>query len=139
MYGLLSGDANAIKPYKRMLSSMTPTVVTKDGEVFMVIDTPWRPTIITTVLQCIINVSDHGMTIQEAVAAPRFHHQWYLDVIRYEESAFDDATFEQLEILGYAFEKSSIGDAQGILYNAERDVFIGGADPRSFSSVTSGF
>ncbi len=138
MYGLLGGDANAIEPHKRMLSSMTPTIVTKDGEVFMVIGTPGGPTIITTVLQCIINVIDHGMTIQEAVAAPRFHHQWYPDVIRYEESAFDDATFEQLKTLGHTFEKSSIGDAQGILYHAERGVFTGGADPRSFSSAASG-
>ncbi len=139
MYGLLGGDANAIEPHKRMLSSMSPTIVTKDGSVFMVIGTPGGPTIITTVLQCILNVIDHGMTIQAAVSAPRFHHQWYPDVIQFEDGAFTEYDRALLEEKGHSFGKRTIGDAQGILYHDEKGFFTGGADPRSFSSYASGF
>ena len=138
MYGLLGSDANAIQPNKRMLSSMTPTIITKDGKTFMIIGTPGGSTIITTVLQCIMNVIDHGMTIQEAVAAPRFHHQWYPDNIRHEETAFSDETIAKLKELGHTFSKRSIGDAHGIIIDPKTGLYIGGADPRSKSSAAIG-
>ena len=83
LYGLVGGKANAIQPQKRMLSSMTPSILEKDGKLFMVVGTPGGSTIITSVFQAILNVVDFGMTIQEAVAVPRFHHQWLPDQIDY--------------------------------------------------------
>ncbi|MCH8523139.1 MAG: gamma-glutamyltransferase, partial [Balneolales bacterium] len=83
-FGLLGGEANAIEPGKRMLSSMTPTIVTRDGELYMVLGTPGGSTIMTTVLQVFLNVVEFGMNIQQAVAAPRFHHQWMPDLLYYE-------------------------------------------------------
>src|SRR3546814_11908567 len=76
MFGLTGGEANAIEPGKRMLSSMTPTILEKDGQLFMVAGTPGGSTIMTSVFQTILNVVDFGMDMQEAVSAPRFHHQW---------------------------------------------------------------
>jgi len=130
--GLVYGDANSIAPGKQMISSMTPTIVTKDGRNFMVIGTPGGPTIITTVLQCIMNVIDHGMGIQEAVSAPRFHHQWLPDVIRCEEErgVFSEETKARLKELGHEFKASIIGDAQGIIIDPETGMLTGGADPR---------
>jgi len=129
--GLVYGNANAIEPNKRMLSSMTPTIVTKDGRNFMVIGTPGGPTIITTVLQCIMNVIDHGMTIQEAVGAKRFHHQWLPDKIEYERGAFSEETIAQLKQLGHSLvSRERIGNAQGIVIEPETGLLTGGADPR---------
>lgn len=138
MYGLLGSEANSIQPNKRMLSSMTPTIITKDGKTFMIIGTPGGSTIITTVLQCIMNVIDHGLTIQDAVAAPRFHHQWYPDNIRHEETAFSEETIAKLKELGHAFSTRSIGDAHGIIIDPKTGLYIGGADPRSESSAAIG-
>ncbi|MFC1729016.1 gamma-glutamyltransferase [candidate division KSB1 bacterium] len=139
MYGLMGSHANAIAPNKRMLSSMTPTIITKDGKNYMVIGTPGGSTIITTVLQCIVNVIDHDMTIQEAVAAKRFHHQWYPETVSYEEGAFTDETLAALEAMGHQFRKRGIGDAHGIIIDPETGIFYGGADPRSRSSAAIGY
>ena len=84
LYGLVGSDANAIEPGKRMLSSMAPTIVLRGGEPFLVLGTPGGATIITTVAQMIVNVVDFGMTIEDAVAAPRFHHQWLPDRVSFE-------------------------------------------------------
>src|SRR5690606_1157956 len=81
LYGLLGGEANAIQPGKRMLSAMTPSIVEKDGKLFMVVGTPGGSTIITSVFQVILNVIDFGMDMQQAINAPRFHHQWKPDQI----------------------------------------------------------
>jgi gamma-glutamyltranspeptidase/glutathione hydrolase len=101
IYGLTGGAANAIEPQKRMLSSMTPTIVQKDGELWMVVGTPGGATIITSVLQAILNVYEYNMPMQEAVNVPRFHHQWLPDAIRYEYGRFPEELKLELEALGY--------------------------------------
>ena len=131
MYGLIGGEANAIAPHKRMLSSMTPTMLLKDGKLFMVIGTPGGATIITTVLQVIVNVIDHGMNIQEAVAAPRVHHQWTPDYLYLERDTLPSAILKALLQRGYQIrERGSIGDAHGILVDPATGKRWGGADPR---------
>ena len=93
MYGLVGGEANSVQPGKRMLSSMTPTIVEKDGKLFLVLGSPGGSTIPTTVFQVIVNVIDFGMNIQQAVDAGRFHHQWLPDWISYEKNAIDSLSF----------------------------------------------
>ncbi len=130
--GLVYGQANSIEPDKRMLSSMTPTIVTKDGRNFMVIGTPGGPTIITTVLQCILNVIDHDMTIEQALTAGRFHHQWLPDEIECEASAFSDTVAEELKTRGHTLKAvKKIGNAQGIIIDPKTGLLTGAADPRS--------
>jgi gamma-glutamyltranspeptidase / glutathione hydrolase len=118
VYGLVGSKANAIAPEKRMLSSMTPTIVEKDGQLKMVVGTPGGSTIITSVLQNILNVVDYKMGMQESVNKPRFHHQWLPDVIRMEPNGFDDNTKTRLNDLGYdLLERNSliIGRVDAIL------------------------
>ncbi|PHR13048.1 MAG: gamma-glutamyltransferase [Aequorivita sp.] len=102
MFGLIGGDANAIAPQKRMLSSMTPTIVEKDGKLLMVLGTPGGSTIITSVLQTFLNVYEFNMNMQQAVDAPRFHHQWLPDMILFEEEGFSNETIHNLEAKGYS-------------------------------------
>jgi len=101
MFGLVQGKANAVAPGKRPLSSMTPTLVLKDGKPVLVVGTPGGSRIITTVLEVIVNVIDHGMTLQEAVDAPRIHHQWWPDTIAGEPFAFSADTVKALTGMGY--------------------------------------
>lgn len=101
VYGLVGGKANAIAPQKRMLSSMTPTIIEIDGELSMVVGTPGGSTIITSVVQTILNVYEFEMNMQEAVDAPRFHHQWLPDAIRYELNRFPKNLIENLKEKGY--------------------------------------
>lgn len=101
VYGLVGGQANAIAPQKRMLSSMTPTIVEKNGKLWMVVGTPGGSTIITSVAQTILNVYEFNMNMQEAVDAPRFHHQWLPDAIRYEFNRFPKELIENLKQKGY--------------------------------------
>ncbi|WP_303319171.1 gamma-glutamyltransferase [Flavivirga abyssicola] len=132
MFGLIGGDANSILPEKRMLSAMTPTIVEKNGALFMTLGTPGGSTIITSVLQTILNVHEYNMTMQEAVNAPRFHHQWLPDEIRMEPNLFDPTLIFQLEKLGYTInEKDSpvIGKVDGILV-LDDELLEGGADHR---------
>ena len=103
MFGLVGQEANAIQPGKRMLSSMTPTIFERNGQLFMVLGAPGGSTIITAVLQTFLNVAEFGMTLPEAVAAPRFHHQWLPDQILYETGALDGGTLDSLAALGYQF------------------------------------
>ena len=144
MYGLVGSEANAIEPEKRMLSSMSPTIVEDpDGELFMVIGTPGGSTIITTVFQVVLNVIDHDMNIQEAVAAPRIHHQWKPDVLHYERFGLAKDAIQNLEQRGWTVKLGSPwgsrtwGQAEGITVHYEttpggstRRVLHGGADPR---------
>lgn len=134
MYGLLGSEANAIEPGKRMLSSMTPTIIENpDGELFMVIGSPGGGRIITIVYQVIMNVIDHGMDIQEAVNAGRIHHQWLPDVLEYEPLALPADVQENLRDRGWDLEiDGPWGRADGIVvrHNPDGVVFKGGADPR---------
>ncbi len=101
IYGLVGGEANSIAPEKRMLSAMTPTIVEKEGLLYMVVGTPGGSTIITSVLQTILNVEEFGMTMQDAVDAPRFHHQWLPDEISMETEMYSDELNKQLLNKGY--------------------------------------
>ncbi|MEN1783812.1 MAG: gamma-glutamyltransferase [Bacteroidota bacterium] len=101
MFGLIGAEANSIAPGKRMLSSMTPTLVEKDGALYMVVGTPGGSTIITAVTQTILNVYEFGLSMQEAVNAPRFHHQWLPDVVMFEEEGFTDDLKTTLKERGY--------------------------------------
>ncbi len=103
-FGLIGAEANAIQPGKRMLSSMTPTVVEKDGKLFLVLGAPGGSTIITAVLQTLLGVTDYGMSLDESVWAPRFHHQWLPDVITCENAAIDTTIRKQLWGMGHKLE-----------------------------------
>ncbi|WP_298548966.1 gamma-glutamyltransferase [uncultured Aquimarina sp.] len=132
MFGLLGAEANAIAPEKRMLSSMTPTLVEKDGKLWMSVGTPGGSTIITSVLQTILNVKEYGMTMQDAVNAPRFHHQWLPDVVVFEPNSFDKDILDSLRTKGYKTneeESRVIGKVDGILVLPDGDL-EGGADRR---------
>ena len=130
MYGLLGGAANSIQPNKRMLSAMTPTIIDKNGKLFMVVGTPGGSTIITSVFQSIVNVIDHDMTMTEAVAAKRFHHQWKPDWISTEKGALDPAVIKELETMGHVVkERGNIGRVEAILVRSDGS-FEGAADPR---------
>ena len=102
-FGLVQGSANAVAPGKRPLSSMTPTIVLKDGKVFMVTGSPGGSTIITTTLQAFLNVVDFGMNMQQAVDAPRFHHQWLPDTVMVQPGYLTPETQSALEAMGYSF------------------------------------
>jgi len=130
MYGLVGGEANAIAPNKRMLSSMTPSIVEKDGKLFMVVGTPGGSTIITSVFQTIINVIDFEMPMQSAVAAKKFHHQWLPDEVFVEKDALDSLTTEKLRAKGYKISpRGPIGRVDAIL-KTKWGNYQGGADPR---------
>ncbi|HXG66671.1 MAG TPA: gamma-glutamyltransferase, partial [Blastocatellia bacterium] len=130
-YGLLQGEANAIAPRKRPLSAMTPTIVLKDGKVVFAVGSPGGPTIINTVLQVIINIVDYGMNIQQAIDAPRFHHQWMPDQIRWEPFGINKDTRMALEKRGHVFGQSGhMGDAQGIQIEEKTGMRLGASDPR---------
>ena len=136
IYGLIGREANEIQPGKRMLSSMTPTIVTRDGKPVLVTGSPGGATIINTVLQVIINTIDHDMPIENAVTSPRLHHQWQPDAVRYETGAFSDAVKEQLESMGHKNLNGSrfpIGDANSIFIG---DGYLEGvSDPRNVGGV----
>lgn len=132
MFGLIGAEANKIQPQKRMLSSMTPTIVEKDNELFMVVGTPGGSTIITAVTQTILNAHEFDMNMQEAVNANRFHHQWLPDMVTFEPNGFDDATLEELTIKGYVHNKGYtriIGKVDAIKV-LPSGLLEGGADPR---------
>ncbi len=130
-YGLIGAEANAIQPGKRMLSSMTPTIVEKQGKLFLVVGTPGGSTIITSVFQTILNVLEHRMSMQQAVNALKFHHQWVPDETVYEQNAFSPATIRFLQERGEMMEeqKFTIGRMDCIL-KREDGKLEGGSDPR---------
>jgi len=130
IYGLIQGEANAIQPGKRMLSAMTPSIVVDSaGQLFMVVGTPGGPTIITQVYHVISNVIDHGMSLGDAVAAPRMHHQALPDAIRVERNGFQPATLTALEQLGHKIEtRGRWGDVEAIIRTPQG--WEGVSDPR---------
>jgi len=135
-YGLLGGEANKVEPNKRMLSSMSPTIVKKDGKNFLITGSPGGSRIITTTLQVIMNVIDHGLNIKSAVAAPRIHHQWLPDEIRIEEGLSPD-TLKSLKDKGHkVVRKSSMGAIQSIMISEGK--MYGGADPRRSTALAAG-
>lgn len=115
MFGLIGAEANSIAPEKRMLSSMTPTIVEKDGKLYMVVGTPGGSTIITAVAQTILNVYEFNLSMQEAVNAPRFHHQWLPDMVIFEPEGFSEELIDELKSKGY-------------IINEERTPIIGKVD-----------
>ena len=139
MFGLIGGEANKIEPEKRMLSSMTPTIVTRNNELYLVLGSPGGSTIITTVLQTILNKTIFDMSIEEAVAAPRFHHQWLPDEIVLEPNGFDEQTITDLKKMGYIISERNnivLGKMDAI-YRNENSGLEGGADPRGDDAVAS--
>jgi len=132
-YGLLQSENNAIAPRKRPLSAMTPTIVLKDGKVWFAIGSPGGPTIINTVLQVIVNVVDFGMNLQQAIDAPRFHHQWMPDRIQFEPLGLNRDTRVALEKKGHLFAEKpgNMGDAEGIMIDPKNGMRLGASDPRS--------
>jgi gamma-glutamyltranspeptidase/glutathione hydrolase len=132
-YGLIDKrGANSIAPGKRPLSSMTPTILVKDGKTFMVTGSPGGPRIISTTLLTIVNVIDYGMDVQEAVSAPRFHHQWVPDKLFVEKDVPRDVT-EALEARGHEISvgRYNWSAAQAIVVDPETGVHYGGSDPRT--------
>lgn len=129
-FGLVGGVANQIDPGKRMLSSMTPTILEYDGDLAMVVGTPGGSTIITSVFQTILNVVDHGMSMQEAVNFPRIHHQWLPDRILIEKNALDEEVKSKLMDIGHKIdERNSIGRVDAILVLKDGSL-EGAGDPR---------
>jgi gamma-glutamyltranspeptidase/glutathione hydrolase len=130
--GLIGTEANLAQPGKRMLSSMTPTILSRDGRLFMVTGSPGGRTIINTVLQTILNVVDHGMNAQEAVDAGRTHHQWLPDRVNHERYGFSPDTLALLKGMGHGTrEVSAQGVAQVIVVNTKSNVLEGGVDRRA--------
>ncbi len=140
LYGLVQGENNAIAPGKQPLSSMTPTIVTRDGKLFMVLGSPGGSRIITITLETLLNVVDHGMSLQEAVAAPRFHHQWLPDVIQYEPDAFSREAMASLKAMGYHFKAyGPWGAVEAIQVDPANGTLTGVADPRQPAGAAAGY
>ena len=136
MYGLIGGEANAIMPEKRMLSSMTPTILEKNGKLFMVVGTPGGSTIISAVFQTILNVIEFGMSIEESVNASRFHHQWYPDEIKLEKAISKDSfLIKELKSLNHKLNfVSSMNRVDAILISNNQ--LFGGSDNRGDDHVS---
>ena len=146
-FGLIQGDANAIAPGKRPLSSMTPTILSRNGKLSLVIGSPGGPTIINTVLQVIVNVVDHGMDIGHAISAPRFHHQWMPDVVTAEAFCFPAEVLNSLIARGHKIDQPTgkagkgrrQGDAEGIMVDPDTGDRLGASDPRSADAAAKGY
>ena len=139
--GNIGTAPNLVAPGKRMLSSMTPTIMARDGQPVLAIGSPGGRTIINTVLQVILNMVDHGMDVAEAVEAPRFHHQWLPDKARFESGYFSTDTMERYQAYGHALgrESGSQGRAMGIWVDHQRGLLYGAADSRSYMGRAVGY
>ena len=138
--GLVGTEPNLAQPGKRMLSSMTPAILTKDNELFMVVGSPGGRTIINTVLLTILNVVDFGMNIQDAIDLPRFHHQWLPDRIQYEKNGLSPDTLAILKQRGHGVVENPFhqGVVQGIIWNKTDKVLEGGSDRRVLDGAAIG-
>lgn len=135
-FGLVGSAANSIQPKKRMLSSMTPTIILKDDKPFLVVGSPGGSTIITSVLQVIFNVLEFGMNISDAIAAPRIHHQWLPDQIFYEPYCISEDVKKNLLKRGHKFgEERSLGRVEGIIIDEKTNIFYGTSDPRAYGKA----
>ena len=136
-YGLISRSANEIQPGKRMLSSMAPTIVTRNGELVLVTGSPGGSTIINTVLQVLLNFIDHKMSAEQAVVSPRIYHQWMPDNVRYETGAIKEEAVKELNAMGHKGLNGSsftVGDANTVV--KQGDTLIGVSDPREVGGVS---
>jgi len=141
MFGLIQGERNAVAPRKRPLSAMTPTfVLRKDGSLWFTVGSPGGPTIINTVLDVITNVIDYGMNIQQAIDAPRIHHQWLPDELVFEPYGLSGDTQNALLARGHKFAKPRyLGDAEGIMIEEETGMRLGATDPRRSDGLAVGY
>ena len=142
LYGLIQGPANSITPGKRPLSSMTPTLVFKDGRFVLATGSPGGSTIITVVLGVITNVIDHGLNIRQAVDAPRFHHQWMPDVLAYERNSFSPDSVALLKARGHILQERDnviVSDAETVAIDPETKRRLGAADLRKPDSLAVGY
>jgi gamma-glutamyltranspeptidase/glutathione hydrolase len=139
MFGLIQGDANAVGPNKRPLSAMTPTIVLKDGKLWLVLGSPGGPTIITTVANTLIGVEDYGLDIQQAVNAPRFHEQWLPDRIMLERNRFSPDTIALLKEHGNDITFGGIGDGECIEVDPSTGLRLGASDARNETGKAVGY
>jgi len=140
LYGLVQGARNDIRGGKRPLSSMTPTIVTRNGQLFMVTGSPGGSRIITIVLATLQNVIDYGMNVQDAVNAPRIHMQWLPDLVEYEPGALSAQTMAKLATMGYSFkEVAGWGSAQAIVIDPKSGMLMGGTDRRHAAGLAAGY
>ena len=140
MFGLVQGARNDIRGGKRPLSSMTPTIVMRNGKLFMVTGSPGGGRIITIVLATLQNVIDYGMNVQDAVNAPRVHMQWLPDRVEYEPGALSPQTMQQLQTMGYTLKQvSSWGSAQAIVIDPKTGTRLGGTDRRRLDGLAAGY
>lgn len=142
-FRLIQGEANAIAPHKRPLSSMTPTLVLKDGKLWLVVGTSGGPTIITQLLQVIVNLVDHGMNVRQAIEAPRIHHQWLPDAVDYEPYGLAEDVIAALVAKGHQLSINPkdpyLGDVEGILIEPGTGIRLGSSDPRNPNARTLGY
>ncbi|HEY8538973.1 MAG TPA: gamma-glutamyltransferase [Steroidobacteraceae bacterium] len=139
MFGLIQGEANLVGPNKRPLSAMTPTIVLKDGKLWLVLGSPGGPTIITTVANILIGVADFGLDVQQAVNAPRFHHQWIPDQLRLERNRFSPDTIKLLEAKGHSIGYGLGGDGECIQIDLETGMRLGASDARNVAGKAVGY
>lgn len=138
-FGLIQSDANAVGPYKRPLSAMTPTIVLKEGKLWLVLGTPGGPTIITTVAEILIGVTDYGLDIQAAVNAPRFHHQWAPDRLFLEPDRVSVDTSRLLQSRGHVIEWRGRSDGECIAIDLQTGTRLGASDGRNESGKAAGY
>ncbi|MDX6403870.1 MAG: gamma-glutamyltranspeptidase / glutathione hydrolase [Blastocatellia bacterium] len=141
LYGLIQGERNAVAPHKRPLSAMTPTfVLRKDGSLWFTVGSPGGPTIINTVLDVITNVVDYGMNIQQAIDAPRIHHQWLPDELVFEPYGLSGDTQNAMTARGHKLAKPRyLGDAEGIMIEEKTGIRLGATDPRRSDGLAVGY
>jgi gamma-glutamyltranspeptidase/glutathione hydrolase len=142
-YGLIQGEANAIQPFKRPLSSMTPTVVIHQGKLFLALGSQGGPTIISQVLQVLVNVLDHGMPLDQAIRAPRIHHQYLPDVVEYDQDGLEIGIIQALEKMGHTLKVNpsfpQIGDVEAVMLEEKNGGYLGAADPRNPNARAVGY
>jgi gamma-glutamyltranspeptidase/glutathione hydrolase len=142
LYGLIQGERNSVAPHKRPLSAMTPTfVLRKDGSLWFTVGSPGGPTIINTVLDVITDVIDYNMNIQQAIDAPRIHHQWLPDELVYEPYGLSGDTQQALRARGHKLvdKPRYLGDCEGIMIEEKTGIRLGATDPRRSDGVAIGY
>ncbi len=136
MFGLIGSEANSIQPNKRMLSSMTPVIMLKEGRPFMILGSPGGGRIITTVFQTILNVVDFKLPLNEAVDRPRIHHQWLPEYVQFESGALDSSVYDELSSMGYQLsETGDFGRVEAILIDWENHLYYGHSDRRGYGKA----